>query len=216
MSRQIKFAKTYGKILGSMDIDKNYPAFHFVYVVIIFALENNTAFNLLLKDRNKMAIIHFIRMQVECCLDVYACLLLRDKDRFFKYFLDGKPINKLSIGKQYLTAGYLCAELDKRYTGIAEIYKEGCKWVHPNKVVFRSSAPELKRNNLYFIGYKNKIYCEDNKRLNDVYKDMLLINQILYELLQELILPYRKSDAVQVIIGQFIKSKRRVRFKKYE
>ena len=77
-------------------------------------------------------------------------------------------------------------------------------------------APELKRNNLYFIGYKNKIYCEDNKRLNDVYKDMLLINQILYELLQELILPYRKSDAVQVIIGQFIKSKRRVRFKKYE
>lgn len=216
MSRQIKFAKRYGKILGSMDIDKNYPAFHFVYVIMAFALENNTAFNLLLKDRNKMAIIHFIRMLVECCLDVYACLLLRDKDRFFKYFLDGKPINKLSIGKQNLTAGYLCTELDKRYAGVADIYKEGCKWVHPNKVVFRNSAPEFERNNLYFIGYKDKKYCEDNKQLNDIYKDMLLVNQILYELLQELILPYKKSDTVQTTIGQFIKSKKRVRFKRYE
>lgn len=216
MSRQIKFAKRYGKILGSIDIDKNYPAFHFVYVIMAFALENNTAFNLLLKDRNKMAIIHFIRMQVECCLDVYACLLLRDKDRFFKYFLDGKPINKLSIGKQNLTAGYLCTELDKRYAGVADIYKEGCKWVHPNKVVFRNSAPEFERNNLYFIGYKDKKYCEDNKQLNDIYKDMLLVNQILYELLQELILPYKKSDTVQTTIGQFIKSKKRVRFKRYE
>ncbi|WP_373129752.1 hypothetical protein [Bacteroides clarus] len=216
MSRQIKFAKRYGKILGSMDIDKNYPAFHFVYVIMAFALENNTVFNLLLKDRNKMAIIHFIRMQVECCLDVYACLLLRDKDRFFKYFLDGKPINKLSIGKQNLTAGYLCTELDKRYAGVADIYKEGCKWVHPNKVVFRNSAPEFERNNLYFIGYKDKKYCEDNKQLNDIYKDMLLVNQILYELLQELILPYKKNDTVQATIGQFIKSKKRVRFKRYE
>lgn len=216
MSRQIKFAKRYGKILGSMDIDKNYPAFHFVYVIMVFALENNTAFNVLLKDRNKMAIIHFIRMQVECCLDVYACLLLRDKNRFFKYFLDGKPINKLSIGKQNLTAGYLCTELDKRYAGVADIYKEGCKWVHPNKVVFRNSAPEFERNNLYFIGYKDKKYCEDNKQLNDIYKDMLLVNQILYELLQELILPYKKSDTVQATIGQFIKSKKRVGFKRYE
>ena len=216
MSRQIKFAKRYNKILDSMDISKNYPAHHFVYVVIVFALDNNTAFNLLLKNRNKMAIIHFIRMQVECCLDVYACLLLRDKDRFFKHFLEGKPINKLSIGKQYLTAGYLCAELNKRYAGIADIYKEGCKWIHPNKVIYRSSTLKFERNNLYFIGYKSKLYCEDNVQLNDIYKDMLLVNQILYELLQELILPYKKSVTVQTMIGQFIKSKKRVKFQLYE
>lgn len=216
MSKQIKFAKRYGKLLGNMDVEKSYPAYHFVYVIIVFALENNTAFNLLLKDRNKMAIIHFIRMQVECCLDVYACLLLRDKDRFFKHFLDGKPINKLSIGKQNLTAGYLCAELDKRYAGVAEIYKEGCKWVHPNKAIFRGSAPEWQRNNLYFIGYKDKRYCEDAQQLNDIYKDMLLVNQILYKLLQELILPYKKSDATQAIIGQFVKTKKKVGFKEYE
>ena len=78
--------------------------------ITTYALENNAAFNTLLKNKNKLSAIHFIRMQVDCCLEVYACLLYRDKERFFKYFMDGKPTNKLCIGKQYLTAGYLCGE----------------------------------------------------------------------------------------------------------
>lgn len=111
-----------------------------MYIIIMYALENNSAFNAL--SKHKLSAIHFIRMQVDCCLEVYACLLYRDKERFFKYFMDGKPTNKLCIGKQYLTAGYLCGELNKRYSGISEIYKEGCKWVHPSKVMFRFTAPQ--------------------------------------------------------------------------
>ena len=88
-----------------------------MYIIIMYALENNSAFNAL--SKHKLSAIHFIRMQVDCCLEVYACLLYRDKERFFKYFMDGKPTNKLCIGKQYLTAGYLCGELNKRYSGIS-------------------------------------------------------------------------------------------------
>ncbi len=218
MSRQIKFAKRYGKLLGNMDVDRNYPAFNFVYIIIFFASENNAAFNLLLKNKNKMAIIHFIRMQVECCLNVYACLMQRDRDRFFKHILDGKPINKLTIGKQYLTSGYLCGELDKRYSGISDIYKEGCKWVHPNKVIFRSTAPIMTSNNFHFIGYKGKEYCDDEEQRNDIYKDMLYVNQILYKLLKELTIDYTNKNTKKVAyrIAQFVKSKRRINYKIYE
>ena len=107
MSRPIKFSKRYCKVLGSVCTDKHYAVYLFMYIIITYALENNAAFNTLLKNKNKLSAIHFIRMQVDCCLEVYACLLYRDKERFFKYFMDGKPTNKLCIGKQYLTAGYL-------------------------------------------------------------------------------------------------------------
>ena len=110
----IKFSKRYGKVLGSINPDNHYPLYMFMYIIIMYALENNSAFNAL--SKHKLSAIHFIRMQVDCCLEVYACLLYRDKERFFKYFMDGKPTNKLCIGKQYLTAGYLCGELNKRYT----------------------------------------------------------------------------------------------------
>lgn len=112
MSRPIKFSKRYCKVLGSVCTDKHYSVYLFMYIIITYALENNAAFNTLLKNKNKLSAIHFIRMQVDCCLEVYACLLYRDKERFFKYFMDGKPTNKLYIGKQYLTAGYLCGELN--------------------------------------------------------------------------------------------------------
>lgn len=140
----IKFSKRYGKVLGSINPDNHYPLYMFMYIIIMYALENNSAFNAL--SKHKLSAIHFIRMQVDCCLEVYACLLYRDKERFFKYFMDGKPTNKLCIGKQYLTAGYLCGELNKRYSGISEIYKEGCKWVHPSKVMFRFTAPQCDPN----------------------------------------------------------------------
>ena len=162
-------------------------AFHFIYAIIIFALENNTAFNSLFKNKNKLAVIHFIRMQVDCCLEVYACLLYRDKDKFFKFFKDGKPINKLTIGKQQLTSSYLCGELDRRYPGIAEIYKEGCKWVHPNTALYRYVILLALPDNVSYTGYKGKKYSEDKEELKHIYKDMLLVNQILYKLLKELV-----------------------------
>ena len=216
MSRPIKFARRFGRILGSIDVDQFYPAYHFIYAIVIFALENNAAFNSLFKDKNKLAIVHFIRMQVDCCLEVYACLLYRDKDKFFKFFMDGKPINKLTIGKQQLTSGYLCGELDRRYLGIAEIYKEGCKWIHPNKVIFRHTAPVMTSNNYIFIGYKGREYTDDNEQLKAIYKDMLQVNQILHELLQELLALYKKKHAENRIIVRFTKTKRRIGWKRYE
>ena len=171
----IKFSKRYGKVLGSINPDNHYPLYMFMYIIIMYALENNSAFNAL--SKHKLSAIHFIRMQVDCCLEVYACLLYRDKERFFKYFMDGKPTNKLCIGKQYLTAGYLCGELNKRYSGISEIYKEGCKWVHPSKVMFRFTAPQYDqtKSDMFFIGYKDKHYYDDEEQLRDIYKDIILV-----------------------------------------
>ena len=219
MSRPIKFSKRYCKVLGSVCADKHYSVYLFMYIIITYALENNAAFNTLLKNKNKLSAIHFIRMQVDCCLEVYACLLYKDKERFFKYFMDGKPTNKLCIGKQYLTAGYLCGELNKRYSGISEIYKEGCRWIHPNKVIFRYTSPQCDPNksDKFFIGYKDKHYYEDGEQIKDIYKDMLLVNQILYELLKELAEPYKDvSNSRKLRIGQFFKSKKKMSFKLYE
>lgn len=218
MSRPIKFSKRYCKVLGSVCADKHYSVYLFMYIIITYALENNAAFNTLLKNKNKLSAIHFIRMQVDCCLEVYACLLYRDKERFFKYFMDGKPTNKLYIGKQYLTAGYLCGELNKRFSGISEIYKEGCRWIHPNKVIFRYTAPQCdpSKSDMFFIGYKDKHYYEDEVQIKDIYKDMLLVNQILYELLKELAEPYKILHGKKLSIGQFFKSKKKLSFKFYE
>lgn len=77
----IKFSKRYGKVLGSINPDNHYPLYMFMYIIIMYALENNSAFNAL--SKHKLSAIHFIRMQVDCCLEVYACLLYRDKERFF-------------------------------------------------------------------------------------------------------------------------------------
>ncbi|MCS2450927.1 hypothetical protein ACMSDT_22150 [Bacteroides thetaiotaomicron] len=217
MSRPIiKFSKRYGKVLGSINPDNHYPLYIFMYIIIMYALENNSAFNAL--SKHKLSAIHFVRMQVDCCLEVYACLLYRDKERFFKYFMDGKPTNKLCIGKQYLTAGYLCGELNKRYSGISEIYKEGCKWVHPSKVMYRFTAPQCdpSKSDMFFIGYKDKHYYDDEEQLRDIYKDMLLVNQILYELLKELVAPYKMAHSKELKIGKFFKSKKKMRFQFYE
>ena len=66
----IKFSKRYGKVLGSINPDNHYPLYMFMYIIIMYALENNSAFNAL--SKHKLSAIHFIRMQVDCCLEVYA------------------------------------------------------------------------------------------------------------------------------------------------
>lgn len=214
MSRQIKFIRRFCRILGLIDIDG--PAFNFVYTIIIFALENNTAFNSLFKSKNKITVLHLIRMQLDCCLEVYACLLYKNKDKFFKYFKDGKPINKLTIGKQQLTSSYLCGELDKRYPGITEIYKEGCKWIHPSTVLCRYVALLVIPDDVAYIGYKGKKYSEDKEELKHIYKDMLLINQILYKLLKELAGLYKRKRSVNLLEVKLVKTKRKIGLGFYE
>ncbi len=216
MSRPIKFVRRFCRILGRIDMERFSSAFHFIYAIITFALENNTAFNSLFKNKNKLAVIHFIRMQVDCCLEVYACLLYRDKDKFFKFFKDGKPINKLTIGKQQLTSSYLCGELDRKHPGIAEIYKEGCKWIHPNTVLYRYVILLALPDDVSYTGYKGKEYSEDKEELKHIYKDMLLVNQILYKLLKELVEPYKHRHPVSPIVVKPIKTRRKIGIGFYE
>ena len=65
MSRPIKFSKRYCKVLGSVCTDKHYAVYLFMYIIITYALENNAAFNTLLKNKNKLSAIHFIRRSEE-------------------------------------------------------------------------------------------------------------------------------------------------------
>ena len=58
MSRPIKFSKRYCKVLGSVCADKYYSVYLFMYIIITYALENNAAFNTLLKNKNKLSAIH--------------------------------------------------------------------------------------------------------------------------------------------------------------
>ncbi len=69
---------------------------------------------------------------------------------------------------------------------------------------------------MFFIGYKDKHYYEDGEQIKDIYKDMLLVNQILYELLKELAEPYKILHGKKLSIGQFFKSKKKLSFKFYE
>ena len=55
MSRRIKFARRFGRILGSIDIDQFYPAYHFIYAIVIFALENKqTSYCTFYKDAGRL------------------------------------------------------------------------------------------------------------------------------------------------------------------
>ncbi len=46
---------------------------------------------------------------------------------------------------------------------------------------------------------------------------MLLVNQILYELLKELVAPYKMAHSKELKIGKFFKSKKKkMRFQFYE
>lgn len=47
----IKFSKRYGKVLGSINPDNHYPLYMFMYIIIMYALENNSAFNALSKHK---------------------------------------------------------------------------------------------------------------------------------------------------------------------
>ena len=70
---------------------------------------------------------------------------------------------------------------------------------------------------MFFIGYKDKHYYEDGEQIKDIYKDMLSVNQILYELLKELAEPYKDvNNSRELGIGQFFKSKKKMSFKLYE
>ena len=84
--------------------------------------------------------------------------------------------------------------------------------------MFRFTAPQCDPNksDMFFIGYKDKHYYDDEEQLRDIYKDMLLVNQILYELLKELVAPYKMAHSKELKIGKFFKSKKKKRFQFYE
>ena len=47
----IQFSNRSGKVLGSIHPDTNYHLYMFMYIIIMYALENNSAFNALSKHK---------------------------------------------------------------------------------------------------------------------------------------------------------------------
>ena len=47
----IKFSKRYGKVLGSIHPDNHYPSYMFMYIIIMYALESNSAIDVLTKHK---------------------------------------------------------------------------------------------------------------------------------------------------------------------
>lgn len=126
----------------------------------------------------------YMRMLIDCCIEVYAALLVKDKEHYFNNFLAGKPTNHIKLSGQPLSGTFLRNELDKEYRGIQEIYKECCSWIHPSKAaVIR--VGKYKGSGEY-IGYRDRTYKKMKVEQLDIDVDFLYCQNILLSLLDKL------------------------------
>jgi hypothetical protein len=85
----------------------------------------------LANTNNYIAVIPFIRLQLDNALRFYAISLVTDPNEFFLHFMDGKPVNyyKSKTGEN-LSDNYLAKTLDAACPGVLRLYKETCDYVH--------------------------------------------------------------------------------------
>ncbi|MBS5409523.1 hypothetical protein AAH080_16155 [Bacteroides thetaiotaomicron] len=174
------------------DLEKNrYTSF--IMGIVLSSHHVYDGFTLLCNAKNVICSIQLIRAQVDICLLVYACIIMKNKQTFFDYYDRGMSINKLKFEGNPLTANFLLSKLEEKYHGITSIYKEGCQWIHPTNKRDKSFLIQGDdKNNFLYIGYKGKSYKFKDKQLSeevytDICNDMYYVNDILKELLNEVV-----------------------------
>lgn len=135
----------------------------------------------------------YMRMLIDCCLEVFTALIVTNKENYFNHFLEGKPTNQIKKSGKALTKSYLLSEIEKEFEGVEAIYKECCCWIHPSKTTVVRVAKYRKSKEEY-IGYRGKAYTKMRKEKEDILKDFDYCVDILLELLTRLKDYYYKKD----------------------
>lgn len=145
----------------------------------------NHGFEQLTKSGNFFCAFALIRMQLDNSLTAYAGLLATHKDQFFKYYNEGKPINRLEDENgNKLTQGYLVRKLSEEDEQIKPIFEEGSSYIHTSTNA-QDAAIDL-RNEFRMINY-SPYKTEANVR-NKAYHDMVLVNNLLIDILNSWIM----------------------------
>ena len=155
---------------------------HFTLGTLVIANTIYDGFITLCQSKNYLCAIQQIRMQIDNCMTIFASQLVKNQTSFYNHFDKGGALNQIKVKGNALTTNYLLELLDEKYIGIRDIYREGCKWIHPTS----------KRLNFYYItpltnGEPTSIVngLMADTLLEDICNDMYYAMDILLELVNE-------------------------------
>ena len=177
---------------------------HFTIGTIVIADTIYDGFVTLCQSKNYLCAIQQIRMQIDNCMTLFASQLVNNQTSFYDRFDKDGALNQLKVKGNALTTNYLLELLEEKFTGIRDIYREGCKWIHPTskRLNFYCVTPLTYGEPTSVIGYKNKDYNIVNglmadTLLKDICCDMYYAMDILLELVNEQI-KLQKEEASAV------------------
>lgn len=159
----------------------------FCKAILDSACNIDAAFTTLLEKDQRLAALPLLRIQLDNTLTAFAGIMAKNPDDFFLKFLSGKPINQnYSIEGKQMTNSYLIEELDKRIGHInnmtvAELYKKGCKFVHPSSVLIKASWYLQEQGSFQYKNWQESqpFGYEDT----DMTLDMFITEHYLYQVM---------------------------------
>lgn len=198
-----EYTDRYYKVMDSVALDcyteTSLSATKFIDAIAMAAINVNDSFIMLLTKGYQFTAMPMIRMMVDNCLVVYAATIYRDKDVFFKHFIEGKELNKLHKGKQPLTNRYLKDELDKRFAGLSRLYEESCTYIHPTSYLYHQVIDEFDDGTIInnsinlFINEDDEgefsptiLEDSDEAELEKMMDDICFANEVLITLLEDM------------------------------
>lgn len=198
-----EYTGRYYKVMDSVALDSytelSLSTTKFIDSIAMAAININDSFLMLLTKGYQFTAMPMIRMMVDNCLLVYAACIYKDKEVFFRHFINGKELNKLHIGKQALTNRFLKEELDKRFSGISDLYDESCTYIHPTSYLYHQVIDEFDdgtiiNNNINIFTNEDEegdftatiVDDGDEAELEKMFNDIILANEVLIALLEDM------------------------------
>ena len=199
-----EYTDRYYKVMDSVALDSytetSLKATKFIDAIAMAAINVNDSFLMLLTKGYQFTAMPMIRMMVDNCFVVYAASIYKDKDVFFRHFIEGKEVNTLHIGKQALTNRFLMGELDKRFAGVSNLYEESCTYIHPTSYLYHQVIDEFDdgtiiNNNINLFTNQGDEEDEfvptivdesDEAELEKMMDDICFANEVLITLLEDM------------------------------
>ena len=159
---------------------------------LVYSLNALDSFDKEINRYNQFSYI-YMRMIIDCCTEVQALLLVKDKNSYYSKFFKGSPTNQIKRAGQALTKSYLLSELEKNFNGINDIYTECCNWIHPSKYIVPTYlyGGYLKE----YTGYRGRTYTNEQEESEDIHKDFEYCIDVLFTLLSSVYQYYLQPDS---------------------
>ena len=164
-----------------------FPCSYFIDSIITRTRANNQGFMDLIKAKNHICALAFIRLQIDNCILLYQAPLVDDPDDFFQYIANGKDAYNYNGNKKKkinFHESKIVKALNYKYEGIQSLYKSSSGFIHfSSKHISSSYKQEFKEDglNLYINEHFTVFYSD--KDYKAVYNTMLYVNEVVLDLL---------------------------------